>query len=336
METQQLRYKNSHRARMERVISGEAADRVPVALWRHFPVDDQTPENLAAATLDFQKSYDFDFVKVTPASSYCLKDWGIKDEWTGAVEGTRDYVSRVIHTPEDWLTLPLLDPYSGKLAAQIICLKRITSELGASVPVIQTIFNPLSQAKNLVGKEKLLYHMRSNPQALAAGLRTIAESTQLFMDAARDTGIAGFFYAVQHAQYHLLSLEEYHEFGRIYDLELLTSVDDMWLNILHLHGNNIMFKAVMDYPVSVINWHDRDTAPTLKDGLVDFRGVVCGGLRREQSMVLGSPTEVTAEALDAINSTGGKRFILGTGCVVPITAPRANLIAARQSVELTR
>ena len=336
METQQLKYKNSHRARLERAISGESIDRVPVALWRHFPVDDQSPVNLASATLEFQKTYDFDFVKVTPASSYCLKDWGIRDEWNGASEGTRDYISRVIHTPEDWLTLPVLDPYSGALGAQVDCLKRITSELGAGVPVIQTIFNPLSQAKNLVGREELLFHMRSNPQALAVGLRTISKSTQLFMDVAKDTGIAGFFYAVQHAQYHLLSPREYDEFGRIYDLELLTSVDEMWLNLLHLHGNNIMFKDVMDYPVSVINWHDRDTAPTLKDGLGDFQGAVCGGLRREQSMVLGSPTEVTAEALDAIDSTGGVRFILGTGCVVPITAPRANLVAARQSVELSR
>jgi uroporphyrinogen decarboxylase len=31
--------------------------------------------------------------------------------------------------------------------------------------------------------------------------------------------------------------------------------------------------------------------------------------------------------------TGGRRFILGTGCVVPITAPRANLFAARNAVE---
>ncbi len=335
METRQLRYASSHRARLERVISGETPDRVPISLWRHFPVDDQSPGNLASATLDFQKSFDFDFVKVTPASSFCLKDWGVQDEWRGATEGTRDYVSRVIQYPEDWHTLPVLDPYSGNLAAQIECLRMITSELGAEVPVIQTIFNPLSQAKNLVGGEKLLHHMRSNPQALAAGLKTIAKSTQRFMDVARETGIAGFFYAVQHAQLHLLSPEEYLEFGRIYDWELLSSADDMWLNVLHLHGSNIMFKDVIDYPVSVINWHDRDTAPTLTDGLVEFRSVVCGGLRREHTMVLGSPTEVTAEALDAIDSTGGKRFILGTGCVVPITAPRANLLAARQSVEIT-
>jgi uroporphyrinogen decarboxylase len=50
-------------------------------------------------------------------------------------------------------------------------------------------------------------------------------------------------------------------------------------------------------------------------------------------MVLGTPDRVTAEAVQAIQATGGKRFILGTGCVVPITAPRANLVAARQVVE---
>jgi uroporphyrinogen decarboxylase len=50
-------------------------------------------------------------------------------------------------------------------------------------------------------------------------------------------------------------------------------------------------------------------------------------------MVLGTPEAVDAEAKAAIEATSGERFILGTGCVVPITAPRANLLAARESVE---
>ena len=62
----------SHRERMLACLNGEQTDRPPVAFWRHFPVDDQTPETLAAAALNFQKTYDFDLVKVTPASSFCL------------------------------------------------------------------------------------------------------------------------------------------------------------------------------------------------------------------------------------------------------------------------
>jgi uroporphyrinogen decarboxylase len=64
-----------------------------------------------------------------------------------------------------------------------------------------------------------------------------------------------------------------------------------------------------------------------------YSGIVCGGLKRELTMVLGTPETVTAEAKAAIEATEGERFILGTGCVVPITAPRANLLAARRSVE---
>ncbi|NMB87687.1 MAG: hypothetical protein GYA17_04975 [Chloroflexi bacterium] len=50
-------------------------------------------------------------------------------------------------------------------------------------------------------------------------------------------------------------------------------------------------------------------------------------------MVLGTPAQIRAEAEDAILSTNGTRFILGTGCVLPIVAPRGNILAARHSVD---
>jgi uroporphyrinogen decarboxylase len=43
--------------------------------------------------------------------------------------------------------------------------------------------------------------------------------------------------------------------------------------------------------------------------------------------------EVRKEAADAIQQTGGKSFLLGTGCVVPVIASHGNLLAARTSVE---
>lgn len=324
----------SHRARLENCLSAGPLDRPPVALWRHFPVDDQTPESLAAATLDYQRTYDFDLIKVTPASSFCLKDWGVTDEWRGDPEGTRDYVGAVIRSPEDWGRLKPLDPASPHLAAQLRSLELIVREAGPHLPVLQTIFNPLSQAKNLVGKANLAVHLRRYPQALHAGLRTIAESTRRFIEAAVQTGISGLFFAVQHAQYGLLTEEEYGLFGQPYDEQVLQPARSLWLNMLHLHGEEVMFDRFVEYPMAVINWHDRDTSPSLAEARQCYGGVLCGGLQRIRSMVLGTPEQVTAEALDAMRATGGRRFILGTGCVVPTTAPRANLWAARRAVEL--
>jgi uroporphyrinogen decarboxylase len=324
----------SHRERLEKCLRGEKPDRTPVALWRHFPVDDQTPEGLAGAVLNFQQAYDFDLVKVTPASSFCLKDWGVEDAWRGATEGTRDYTRRRIYHPDDWGQLNVLDPYRGYLADQLSCLDMINSEIGQHTPVLQTIFNPLSQAKNLAGGNLLISHLRKAPDAVHEGLKIIAESTLEFIKAAKKTGMAGIFYAVQHASYALLTEDEYQAFGEAYDLLILEEVKNLWCNMLHLHGTDVMFDLVSTYPVQIINWHDRDTKPSLADAATQFGGILCGGLQREDTMVLGTPSRVTAEATDAIMETRGMRFILGTGCVLPTIAPRGNILAARQSVEL--
>lgn len=323
----------SHRQRLEVCLAGERPDRVPVALWRHFPVDDQTPQGLAAATLHFQRSFDFDLVKVTPQSAFCLKDWGVREAWRGATEGTCEYVQRVIHRPEDWEQLQPLDPNRGFLGAQIECLRLLKQELGTDTPLLQTIFSPLAQAKNLAGATEMLVHLRRYPEAVHAGLRVITESTLRFIEAARATGISGVFYAVQHAQYGLLSESEFETFGRAYDFQALEPARSLWLNMVHLHGSQVMFEQVADYPVQVLNWHDRDTSPSLAEGQRRFPGVVCGGLQRETCLVLGTPEQVRSQAREAIDATGGVRFLLGTGCVAPITAPYGNLMAARQAVE---
>jgi uroporphyrinogen decarboxylase len=323
----------SHRQRLQACLSGEKPDRTPVALWRHFPVDDQSPQRLAEVTLAFQRAHDFDVVKVMPASSYCLKDWGAQDEWRGSTEGTRSYTTAVIQQPEDWKRLPVLDPYAGELGNMLTCLNQITSELGSDTPVIHTIFSPLAQAKNLAGGQRLLVHLRSAPEAVHAGLQTIAESTRRFIQVLRQTGIAGIFYAIQHAQLELLTPQEFSTFGIEYDLQILETASSFWCNMLHLHGEDVMFDLFLDYPIQVINWHDRDTPPSLEEAQKKFKGVVCGGLQREL-LALGTPKTITAQARDAILATGGRRFILGTGCVMPIITPYGNIMAARGSVEM--
>lgn len=322
----------THRQRMEHCLSGGPLDRPPVALWRHFPVDDQTPDGLAAATVAFQRTYGWDLVKVTPASSFCLKDWGVDDAWEGAPEGTRTYTRRVVHHPEDWLRLRPLDPRAGYLGAQLEALRLITRELGEHTPVVQTIFSPLAQAKNLAGPERLLVHLRRYPDAVEHGLRVITETTLRFIEAARTTGIAGIFYAVQHGTYRLLAEGEYRRFGCPYDLEILQAAGTMWLNILHLHGEDIMWPLFADYPAQVVNWHDRETEPDLATGQCTWRGVVCGGVSR-RTLAYGTPEQVAAEARSALEATHGRRVVLSTGCVVPIIAPAGNLWTVRRSVE---
>ena len=322
----------THRERIQACLNGEKADRVPVALWRHFPVDDQDPETLAAAALHFQSVYDFDIVKVTPASSFAVKDWGVEDQWLGDAEGSRSYTRRAVFHPRDWESLPELTPSAPHLAAQLECLRAIRKNLGAETPVIQTIFNPLSQAKNLAGNETLLAHLREHPEAVMKGLETIARGTRKFIEAAIETGIDGIFYAVQHAQAETLSLDEYKKFGLPYDQQTLAPMKELWCNMIHLHGKNVHFSLAGELNFQIVNWHDRETYPSLAEARKIFNGALCGGLRQD-ALVFEDPSQIKKDAADAIQQTQGSRFILGTGCVTYITAAHGNLMAARKSVD---
>jgi len=57
----------SHRQRIETLLSGSEVDQIPAAFWRHFPVDDQDPDRLAAATIHFQDTFGMDIIKVSPS-----------------------------------------------------------------------------------------------------------------------------------------------------------------------------------------------------------------------------------------------------------------------------
>ena len=319
--------------RLKAAIRGEPVDRVPVALWRHFPVDDEDPGTLAESAVSFQREFDFDLIKVTPASSYSVRDWGVEDVWRGNPEGTKDYVRRVIVEPRDWTKLETRDPRQGELGAQLRCLEIARQLAAPDVPILPTVFSPLAQAKHLAGEELLLEHLRRSPADVQVGLRTITRSTIAWVEEARKRGIAGLFYAVQHASYRVLDREAYKRFGETDDRQILEAAGGLWLNLLHLHGEALMFDLAETYPVQVVNWHDRQTEPGLAEGKRRVTGAVCGGLRRWETLALGDPRAVEAEAHDAIRALGGRGMILGAGCVTPPVAPRANLEAAGRAVQ---
>lgn len=321
----------NHRQRMERVLSGENPDRVPVAFWRHFPVDDQDPYALMRSTLWFQTTYDFDLVKVSPSSSFCLRDWGALDEWTGSAEGTRDYRGAVIQRPEDWQRLPRLSPWQGFLSEYLDALKSLLRTLSPTVPVIQTVFSPLAQARDLVGEENFLLHLRRYGEELRAGLAIIQDTTLGFIEALKKAGVDGIFFAVQHAQYGLLSPAEFEEFGKAFDLPIAESARELPFNVLHIHGQQILFDPLLSYGFPILNWEQGHGAPGLREAQQRGAKVVCGGLQRWQTMALGTPQDVAHQGQQAIGETGGKGFILGADCVLPVITPHSNILAATKA-----
>lgn len=323
------------RERLEKTFAGEATDRVPVALWRHWPGDDQRAADLARSTVEFQNTYDWDFVKVTAGSNYSVTDYGVHDEWEGNLEGTRKTVRQVISRSLDWTDLRPLDPTRGSLGRHLECLRLIPEGLDdKDTPVLMTIFSPLTQARHLAGNDLLMQHLRTNPDRVHTGLNVLTESTLRFIDELRRVPVAGIFYAIQHASYAVMSAEEYQAFGLPYDRKIIESLPGhWWFNMVHFHGQAPMFQFASQFNVQSINWHDRDTEPDLTKGRSQISGAACGGLSQWEHVHNGTPTTIRDAVREAISLTSGRRYIVSTGCVTMVTSPLSNIRAVRQAVE---
>lgn len=322
----------THRERLYATLDGVDTDRPPISLWRHWPHDDQHVDGLIARHLEFQREYDCDLIKVSPAGSYAVEDWGVQTAFQGSPDGTRDYLTRVVHEPADWERLPPLSLGRGMISIVLAALRGLGAALRGQVPFIATIFSPLSLTKKLAGP-RYLDDLRQHPDAFHAGLRTIAETTARLAQASVDAGADGIFFATQCATRTLLTEDEYATFGETYDRVVLDAVRGA-LVVVHIHGEDILFDRIAGWPgVQALNWHDRRTAPTLAQALVRFNGALIGGLDEWGPLLEGTPAQVEAQVHEAIAQTGGRRLIVGPGCVVPPAAPPQNLAAARRAVE---
>ena len=325
------------RERLEKSFAGEATDRIPAALWRHWPGDDQRAADLARSTIEFQRMYDWDFVKVTPAESYAVADYGLQDEWQGNLEGTRTTIKRAVTRSLDWTNLRPLDPTRGSLGRQIETLRLVTDGLrNDDTPIIQTIYSPLTQAAMIGGHDLLVRYIRTNPDRIQTGLNALTETTLRFLDALKRFPISGIYYSMQEANYDVLTEEEYRIFGLPYDRKILESLQDKWwLNMVHLQGGAPMFRLCSQLPIQAINWRDQDAEPDLAQGKLQFNYAVCGGLSHTQHMHYGTPSSIREQIRSAMAQANNRRLILSTGSALMVTTPLSNIRAVRDAIQGT-
>lgn len=319
------------RERVFAAIRGQAADRPPVALWRHFPEQDQRAETMARAHVEFQRRWAWDLLKVTPAAGYYGDDWGLQAGYRPNPEGVRHVTGRPIRKPADWRRLRALDVTAGVYGRELHALRLIREALPGDL-ILSTIFSPLSIARKLAGEQALIRYLREDPEELHAGLEIITDVTARFAAETLAAGADGVFFATQCATTAYMTVEEYEEFGRPYDLRVLDAAAGADVRMLHIHGTEIMFDQLTDYPVDIVNWHDRRTPPGLREAAERFSGCLAGGLDEQETLPRRAPEEIAAEVREALAQTGGRRHLVAAGCVIPITVSDDRLEAVRRAV----
>jgi uroporphyrinogen decarboxylase len=323
------------RERLERAIIGEKFDRAPIALWRHFGGDDQRIADFVRATLDFQRQYDWDFIRTTPFSAHCVSDYGVEAVWDGAPSGDATIIKTIIKRSLDWTELRTLDPARGEIGKYLEALRGIITEADVlSVPVLATVYSPLSQARMLAGASTLLLHMRTAPQRVVTGLNTLTENTLRLFDALKKIGIAGVSYVMDCASFGVMSEEEYVQFGIPNDRKILeTRNPRWWLNMLHL-GDNPMFALAASYPMQVINFDVTDKHLDWATVKTRTSQTLCAGLHIQTHLNLGTPTMIREAMREALIQTNRNRIIIGANQPLPATVPYSHLRMAREAVDI--
>lgn len=315
----------NHWDRLDAAIRGETTDRAPVSLWRHWPEVDQDPRTLAQAMVEWQRKFDFDLVKYMPTGTYSTEDWGVRTRYEPNRMGIRAVTQFGVSDAEQWPRLARLDATSGYMAWQNESLRMAADALGGTVPILQTVFSPLTTARKLAG-DAVFEHMRSRPELLEAGLAIIAQTTSAFAREAIRAGAAGLFFASQCSTTEVMTEAEYRRFGQPFDLTVLDAVkDSARFTLMHVHGENIMFDLMASYPVNMMNWHDRRTSPNLREALGRFSGLLVGGIDEWGTLQRGPDAAIAAEVAQALDQTSGKRLMVAPGCVCPIDTPETSV-----------
>ena len=325
--------------RVNAALRGESVDRVPVSCWGHSYLREWSASGLADAMVENYRSYDWDYMKVNPRASYHVEDWGARLERSQDANHGHKFVGIPVREPEDWSRLRPLKPTAPVLSEQLAALRLIRDALAGQAYFIQTIFSPLSVAKYLVGNqvEPVKASIEGNPRPLKQALAVIADTFAEYADACLAAGASGIFFATTGwASSDHLSRELYAEFGREYDLRVLSAVAGRApFNVLHNCGDNIYFDLLEDYPVQAISWAaSLPGNPSLADGQKMTAKAVMGGLSEKTVLANGTVAEVENEVRAALEQTHGKRLLLAPGCSIPPWTPQANLAAVAETVRV--
>lgn len=318
------------RERVLAALHGEPVDRPAFSLWRHFHDRDATPEGLVAATLEFVHRWQPDFVKHTPNGLYAVEDWGLPIRRYDDPHRPPERIRPLFDTPDGWYRIEELDVEAGALGRELRGLRLLRAALSPDVPILMTVFSPLTLAYKLVG-ERIVDDLRQAPEALHAGLRTIANTMARYVAAVHAAGADGLFFATQLATENRLTREEYAHFGEPYDRQVLEAWPGGKPVVLHLHGTRIFFDLAESYPVDGISWHDRETSPSLAEAPERTRKGLVAGLDR--NAFLKGADIVRRQAREALAVTGGRRLVLAPSCVLPTQAPDEALEAVVEAIQ---
>ena len=283
--------------RVDRVLNGEEVDRPPVTLWYHFGIQHGGGEQFAKITTDYFNYYDFDYLKV-------MNDYFYQPpEGLDAVK-TKDDLKRITH----------FDVEKSDWQEQLKALKYIDQQLRGKAYFIDTVFDPWQSMRRNMAGENIDALMVDEPDALLEALDIVADNLIEYCKKSLSIGTAGIFMSLPAAS-ELITRENFLRFVKPPVMKVFEAISPLGkMNTAHIHGEDLYFDDVLDFPVDIFSWWDRSShGPSLQWVKERIKGCVMGGIN--QKIVARTTREYLRNHVREAIELGGKtRFFLANGC----------------------
>lgn len=283
--------------RVDRVLNGEAVDRPPVTLWYHFGVQHAGGEQFARITTEYFNYYDFDYLKV-------MNDYFYQPPQGLDAVKTKDDLKRIDHFDVD----------QSDWQEQFKALRIISEALQDKAYFIDTVFDPWQSMRRNMAGENIDALMVDEPDALLEALDIVADNLIEYCKKSLSIGTAGIFMSLPAAG-ELISRENFLRFVKPPVMKVFEAISALGkMNTAHIHGEDLYFDDVLDFPVDIFSWWDRGPkGPSLKWVKERIKGCVMGGIN--QKTVARTTREFLRNHVrEAIELGGKKRFFLANGC----------------------
>ena len=331
--------------RMAHVMMGLAPDRVPVVFGAltvgatEAGVDVReyasSGEAMARGKINFVKKYGVDSIPVVSDMAAYADAYGCVSKFYDGELQTPAIIEHVVKDWRDWEKIGVIDPTrDGRIPPMLEACKIIRDEVGTSIPIAGFTPSPITWATWLQDMAGVLKDTKRHPEELKKALSLIAESALETGKAFVAAGVTSVIMNVTRSTLDILTVKQYEEFGKPYDLYVLDTLSKLVPCALHVCGVNPMLDMLTQYPVMSINWWDRGNASGIT--LTEFRKrygtkiIMAGGLDQTRELLSGTPEEVEAQAKDAIEQVAkvGGGFVLSGGCELSAITPPENIHAA--------
>ncbi|MED4226445.1 hypothetical protein [Neobacillus cucumis] len=121
--------------RIRAMVEGNPVDRPGASVWKHFFLEDQVVNDLVKRTIAFQEQNDWDLIKVMANGIYVQEQYGSDIIWSRKETEFPITVRHHINSPKGFTRIKPIDVKTGAVARE--------------VPVIATVFTPLTYAQEL-------------------------------------------------------------------------------------------------------------------------------------------------------------------------------------------